>query len=267
MNRAVVRLVAAFGFLLLLQNGAPAYADYWAGYTTLSASSGTFTSDTAMSYSPDFLCPPGFGNVCAWFLAGQHVIDTGFVMPIEITGLYYRGTLQAPGDPYTCAHAHSDVTAVVVVGMEALPISSGGWVSDQACMPPGMPSCALSVGASGGGSISPNPSGTYPCLTPFALTAVPAYGYVFNGWEGDITSSSPSISFVLDHDMTLIADFEPAPPDPPDPPIADDWVSGCSPIVINFAKGGYDLTGAESPVSFDIAATGTPVRIGWTAAR
>src|ERR1043165_1278367 len=40
----------------------------------------------------------------------------------------------------------------------------------------------------------------------------------------------------------------------------------CSPIVINFAGGGYQLTGADSPVVFDIAATGQPVRIGWTAA-
>lgn len=40
----------------------------------------------------------------------------------------------------------------------------------------------------------------------------------------------------------------------------------CSPIVINFESGGYRLTGADSPVTFDIAATGQPVRIGWTAA-
>ena len=38
-----------------------------------------------------------------------------------------------------------------------------------------------------------------------------------------------------------------------------------SPIVINFAKGGYELTGAEAPIEFDIQATGQPVRIGWTA--
>lgn len=40
----------------------------------------------------------------------------------------------------------------------------------------------------------------------------------------------------------------------------------CSPIVINFENGGYRLTGADSAVSFDIAATGRPVTIGWTAA-
>ncbi|HYK03530.1 MAG TPA: hypothetical protein VE974_17365 [Thermoanaerobaculia bacterium] len=39
-----------------------------------------------------------------------------------------------------------------------------------------------------------------------------------------------------------------------------------SPIVINFAHGPYRLTGAESPVLFDIRATGERVLIGWTAA-
>lgn len=39
----------------------------------------------------------------------------------------------------------------------------------------------------------------------------------------------------------------------------------CSPIIIKLTQGAYRLTGAESPVSFDIAAVGTPTRIGWTA--
>lgn len=42
--------------------------------------------------------------------------------------------------------------------------------------------------------------------------------------------------------------------------------TGCSPIVVNFAAGDYRLTGADAGVSFDIAASGTPFEIGWTAA-
>ena len=62
------------------------------------------------------------------------------------------------------------------------------------------------------------------------------------------------------------------PGDPPPPPIGDqcggntDFTSACSPIVINFERGPYRLTGAEAPVLFDISASGTPIRIGWTAA-
>jgi len=40
----------------------------------------------------------------------------------------------------------------------------------------------------------------------------------------------------------------------------------CSPIVINFAEGGYRLTGANAPVLFDLSATGQPFHVGWTAA-
>lgn len=49
------------------------------------------------------------------------------------------------------------------------------------------------------------------------------------------------------------------------PGCIDDWRDDNCPIVINF-EGNYELTGAESPVRFDILATGDPILIGWTAA-
>jgi hypothetical protein len=57
-----------------------------------------------------------------------------------------------------------------------------------------------------------------------------------------------------------------APPPPPPIDQCDPATQTCSPIVINFANGEYALTGANAPVWFDIAATGTPRLIGWTAA-
>lgn len=47
-------------------------------------------------------------------------------------------------------------------------------------------------------------------------------------------------------------------------PLNDD--GGTSPIVVNFDSRGYVLTGSNSPVEFDISATGQKWRIGWTAA-
>jgi hypothetical protein len=62
----------------------------------------------------------------------------------------------------------------------------------------------------------------------------------------------------------------PNPDPPPEPPSQcggnTDFTSGCSPIVFNFERGAYRLTGLENPVLFDIAASGNPVHIGWTAA-
>ncbi len=49
------------------------------------------------------------------------------------------------------------------------------------------------------------------------------------------------------------------------PPPDEDGGSGGSPIVFNLEEGGYRLTGVSEPVLFDITASGTPLRIGWTA--
>ena len=62
-----------------------------------------------------------------------------------------------------------------------------------------------------------------------------------------------------------------APPAPPGPETIDNTCSGTecapSPIVINFERRGYQLSGTNAPVFFDIAASGVPMRICWTAAQ
>lgn len=61
----------------------------------------------------------------------------------------------------------------------------------------------------------------------------------------------------------------PAPPPPPPPGDQNggntDWSGTGSPIVLNLADGGYQLSGLDDPVSFDITGDGTRDRIGWTA--
>jgi hypothetical protein len=42
------------------------------------------------------------------------------------------------------------------------------------------------------------------------------------------------------------------------------FVSGCSPIIIDSEGEGFHLTSASAGVKFDIAGTGTPIRIAWT---
>ena len=84
------------------------------------------------------------------------------------------------------------------------------------------------------------------------------------------TPSGPYWTGIGACDEQAMTNSFPPPPPPPPPDPGDqcggfDWVDGCSPILVNFGPGGYRLTGADDPVSFDIAAVGTPRLIGWTA--
>ncbi len=52
------------------------------------------------------------------------------------------------------------------------------------------------------------PGGTYSAGTEVTLTAVPAAGYRFNGWSGDLTGSEISPIVLMDADKSISADFE-----------------------------------------------------------
>ena len=70
------------------------------------------------------------------------------------------------------------------------------------------PSKTLVVIINGRGSVSPNLNGRSLVLgRPYRLVAKPMSGFVFSGWTGAITSSSPTLSFVFNGGMTLQANF------------------------------------------------------------
>ena len=59
----------------------------------------------------------------------------------------------------------------------------------------------------------------------------------------------------------------PAPvnePSQPNAPTCDD-PGQCSPLILNLGNGGYELTGIDDAVTFDIRGDGRPVRTSWTA--
>ncbi len=73
-------------------------------------------------------------------------------------------------------------------------------------------SSQLSVGISGSGTVSPNLDGRMIQIGQRStMTAIPAAGYVFNGWSGDVTSSSQTITFTMQQDLGLQANFVPNP--------------------------------------------------------
>jgi uncharacterized repeat protein (TIGR02543 family) len=66
----------------------------------------------------------------------------------------------------------------------------------------------LSVGAAGSGTVQRNPSqGTYPCGTTVTLTAVPAAGWAFTGWSGDLTGTQNPATVSMTRDKAITAQF------------------------------------------------------------
>ena len=62
-------------------------------------------------------------------------------------------------------------------------------------------------------TVTPNLSdgiwrGRYFSEYGITLTAVPAEGYVFTGWSGDVTEQQAEITIRLTEDMELTANFE-----------------------------------------------------------
>ena len=73
-------------------------------------------------------------------------------------------------------------------------------------------SSQITISVSGSGYVTPNLDGRFIQIGQrCAMTAVPAAGFVFDGWTGDIQSSSPTIVFNMQQDLSLEADFIPNP--------------------------------------------------------
>lgn len=73
-------------------------------------------------------------------------------------------------------------------------------------------SSQISVTVNGNGRVTPNLDGKFIQIGQrCGMTAVPGPGYIFNGWSGDIDSSSPTLIFNMQQDMSLEADFVPNP--------------------------------------------------------
>ena len=66
----------------------------------------------------------------------------------------------------------------------------------------------LTTDTDGFGSIELDPpGGVYPEGTPVTLTAIPADGWQFDGWVGDVSGSDNPITIIMDRNKTVIALF------------------------------------------------------------
>lgn len=248
------------------------------GYATLTlASSGTSVKSTAsILYDPYEDCPVFNGReACAYWIGGSQEIRPGFRMPFASDSVSYRGTLEAPASPNTCYMGSAEATSFVQPQdyFYPVPLDSSSWDSEEVCvlLPPRTIYRLIEYADMGSGpqfvAMRDLESGTV-----VTLTAKTPADYVFIGWSGDLTSSQNPVMFQIFSNMSVTANFLYVPPPPPGEPLPCDNCSPDnpnppnSPVVLNLGRGGYALTGSDSPVLFDIAASGAPAPIGWTAA-
>lgn len=74
------------------------------------------------------------------------------------------------------------------------------------------PKSRISVKKKGSGTVQPNLDGQDLTIgQAYTLTAIPAAGEIFVGWSGSITSSLPSVTFVMNTNVSLEASFTNSP--------------------------------------------------------
>ena len=67
-------------------------------------------------------------------------------------------------------------------------------------------SLLTAVSPVGGGSVSPG-SGTYDAGLAVILNAIPAQGYVFDKWSGDVSGNVTAVTITMDADKSVMATF------------------------------------------------------------
>ncbi len=63
------------------------------------------------------------------------------------------------------------------------------------------------VNPPGAGAVAPS-SGRFESGTQVITTAIPASGYTFYCWTGSVSDTSPTISFTMNHDYSITANFQ-----------------------------------------------------------
>jgi WD40 repeat protein len=77
---------------------------------------------------------------------------------------------------------------------------------------PSSPTSRITVGVNGAGTVSPNYNGQVIANgNAISMTATPAPNWVFSGWSGTISSSAQTISFVVQQDTAVQANFTASP--------------------------------------------------------
>ena len=120
------------------------------------------------------------------------------------------------------------------------------------------PEFKLTLSTSGMGTIQTNPAGTtFPAGTRVTLTAVPATGWLFTGWSGDLSGSTNPATITLDRNKAITATFVQVPPSITTQPVSQSVTvgsnvtftvvaTGTPPLSYQWKKNGVDIAGATA---------------------
>jgi hypothetical protein len=184
--------------------------DNWTGDYNWAGTPITVTMDSDKSIAANFTAQP--------------------TLSITSTG---SGTVEVDGIPRALPWS-AQFDAGTTVALEAIPdagYSFDGWSGDRSWGDPVMttaidedtsivanfvptPQSTLTLQGSGEGSVTVDGvlrslpwSGQFDTGATVALEAVPAPGWAFDGWTGDINWSSSTVSVTMDADKTVVANF------------------------------------------------------------
>ncbi|MBI3853350.1 MAG: tandem-95 repeat protein [Verrucomicrobia bacterium] len=108
--------------------------------------------------------------------------------------------------PLLNQNGNADITITVSDG-----IATASTTFQVSVLAPPSPPSMLTIVTNGGGSVTPAMSSQDLVLgQTYTFTAVPATGQRFAGWSGSLSSSSPTVTFVLTSNFVLQANFVPS---------------------------------------------------------
>jgi hypothetical protein len=137
---------------------------------------------------------------------------------ITLAGANFTGATQVRFNGTAAASfvvdSDSQIRAVVPSGATSGPLSvtaAGGTGASAASFEVRLPRLQVEVAGAGSVALSPT-GGSYPLGSVVSLTAIPASGFQFVGWSGDLSGGASPATIVMDGDRSVNASFGELPP-------------------------------------------------------
>lgn len=113
-------------------------------------------------------------------------------------------------DPTSTKQNINSTTGMAVLASDS---SARAYFHNHISLSGSIPQYALTVGTVGQGQVNLDPpGGVYDAETEVTLTAVPAAGWQFSGWSGDLSGHENPVTLIMDGDRVVTATFVQEPP-------------------------------------------------------